>query len=271
MKFRQIAFVICLALLLLSCIKEEREKCPTYLTIDLSGTPAEVDSLYLILQYEDGQYFRDTIRKENLTADYEIAVPRGSATIAAYGNISRMIYDHGYITPHGSPSDNIYTYFSEGEYLSDLSSDTITVTKNSMAIHAKVLGAVMASEGLKAEFIGSNTGYSIYGELTDGEFYHSPESSHIPTDAEDYYLFLSRVTRHASDSQLLLRLSTRYPGMERPTTLLEISIPEKLAQGGISFSDHILQDLYLTIDHSRSTITISVDDFDSMEHVEVEF
>ena len=267
MKFRQIAFVICLALLLLSCIKEERDKCPTYLTIDLSGTPTAVDSLYLILQYEDGQYFRDTIRKESFTADYEIAVPRGSATIAVYGNISRMIYDHGYITPHGSPSDNIYTYFSEGEYLSDLSSDTITVTKNSMAI----LGAVRASEGLKAEFIGSNTGYSIYGELTEGEFYHSPESSHIPTDAEDYYLFLSRVTRHTPDSQLLLRLSTRYPGMETETTLLEISIPEKLAQGGISLSDPILQDLYLTIDHSRSTITISVDDFDSMEHVEVEF
>lgn len=269
MKLYQI--VLLLTLLLSSCIKEDRSECPSYLTIDLSGTPDKVDSLYLILQYKNGQIFKDTIHNGDFRNDYEIAVPRGSATIAAYGNISMMKYDNGYIVPYGYPADNVYTFFSEAEYLSDLSRDTITVAKNYMAIHVKVLGMVRASKGLTAEFIGSYTGYSIYGELISGEFYHAPESSHLPTETEDYYVFYTRVPRHSPNSSLLLRLSTQYTNIETPDTLLEMSIQDKLLQAGISFSDPILQDLYLTIDHSHSTITISVDNFDSMDHVEVDF
>ena len=83
MKYLQIAFVFCAALLLSSCILEERGSCPSYLTLDLSSTPDGVDSLYLILQYNDGTLFRDTILKEDFTSNYEIAVPRGSAAVAA--------------------------------------------------------------------------------------------------------------------------------------------------------------------------------------------
>lgn len=271
MKYLQIAFVFCAALLLSSCILEERGSCPSYLTLDLSSTPDGVDSLYLILQYNDGTLFRDTILKEDFTSNYEIAVPRGSAAVAAYGNISGMVYENGYVTGKGSPADNIYTYFSKGEYETDLSSDTISVTKNNMAIHIKVLGRTKASEGLVMEIFGTCIGYSNSGEIIQGEFYHSPEALHIPTEVEDFYSFFTRVTRHPSDSPLYMKLSTKYPDSVGMDTLLEISIQEKISQAGLSMSDSHLQDLYLTIDHSRSTISISVDDFNSTNHVEVEF
>lgn len=271
MKHFQIAFVFCAALFLSSCILEERGSCPSYLTLDLSSIPDDVDSLYLILQYNDGTLFRDTLYREELISNHEIAVPRGSAAVAAYGNISGMVYNHGYITTKGSPADNIYTHFSRGEYLTDLSKDTISVTKNNMAIHIKVLGSVKASEGLHVEILGTCTGYSDTGEIVNGEFYHTPENLHIPTEQEDFYSFLTRVTRHPSGSSLILRLSTQYPDKAGSDTLLEMSIHEKMAQAGISMSDPHLQDLYLTIDHSRSAISISVDDFNSENHVEVEF
>ncbi len=271
MKYFQIAFVFCAALFLSSCILEERGSCPSYLTLDLSSTPDDVDSLYLILKYNDGRLFRDTLYKEEMISNYEIAVPRGSAALAAYGNITNMVYDNGYITSKGLPADNIYTYFSKVEYLTDLSSDTITVSKSSMAIHIKVLGSVKASEGLLAEILGSCTGYNNSGETVQGDFYHTPETLHIPTKEEEFYNFLTRVTRHPSDSPLILRLSTMHQDSPEWVALLEISIQEKLEQAGISMSDPDLQDLYLTIDHSRSAISISVDDFDSANHVEVKF
>jgi hypothetical protein len=271
MKHFQIAFVFCAALLLSSCILEERGSCPSYLTLDLSSTPDEVETLYLILQYNDGRIFRDTLYKEELISRHDVAVPRGSASVAAYGNISKMVYDNGYITTRGYPADNIYTYFSKGEYLTDLSSDTISVTKSNMAIHIKVLGSVKASEGLDVEISGTCIGYSDSGEIVQGEFYHTPENLHTPTGEEDFYYFLTRVTRHPSGSPLALRLSTQYPNSAERDTLLEISIHEKMGQAGFSMSDPHLQDLYLTIDQSRSSISISVDDFDSANHVEVEF
>jgi hypothetical protein len=270
MKIHQIA-LLSLVFLLTCCIKEVRDHCPCYLTLDLSGTPEEVDSLYLILQYPHGELFRDTIYREEFISDYEIAVPRGEATVAAYGNISSMIYDNGYIIPYGEEADNVYTCFASGAYISDLGRDTITVTKNFIRTHIKVLTEVKSSFGLWLEVWGSNIGYSLDGKLVKGKFYHAPECRHTPSPSEDYYLFSSRIPRHHGDAPLYVTLLTQYQGTDEKFKLLEISLMDKLHQAGISMNDPILQDLYFTIDHSRSTISISVDDFDSMDHVEVEF
>lgn len=254
-----------LALLLSSCIYEERGKCPTYLTLDLSETPDEVDCLYLVLEYEDGITFRDTIQREDFLPDYEIAVPRGTAQLATYGNISNMTYDNGYITPTGYPADNIYTYFSKGDLSSDLSKEKITLTKNYIAIHTKVLGQSRASESLRLTVDGNCIGYSNTGEIISGMFSHTPDCLHTPTREEDYYLFVSRVTRIKEGGSLSLSI------FADSLPLLEISLLKKLEEAGIDMADNTLQDLYLTIDYSRSTITISVDNFNSTDKVDITF
>lgn len=259
------------ALLLSSCILEERGYCPTYLTLDLTETPSEVDSLYLILQYRGGYTFKDTVYRGEFDQEYEIAVPRGAATLAAYGNISNMLYDDGYITTNGNPADDIYTFFTSVEYDDDLSRGKINLTKNNIGLTLKVLGEVKGSEGLIMEIKGDNIGYSNSGELVEGNFQHHPENIHIPTSEEDYYLFQSRITRQNEGGEILIRLYTQYPHSTESVRIVELSLTEKLREAGIEMANGELKDINITIDYSRSAITISVDNFENMEDIELIF
>lgn len=259
------------ALFLSSCILEERGNCPTYLTLDLTETPTEVNSLYLILQYRDGYTFKDTVYQEEFGREYEAAVPRGAATLAAYGNISNMLYDDGYVTAEGDPADDIYTYFTSVDYNGDLSTGKVNLSKNNIGFTFKVLGEVKGSEGLLLEITGENIGYTNTGELVEGPFLHHPESTHNPTPDEDYYLFRSRITRQNGEGAVLLKLYTRYPPSKEMVQILEISLTEKLREAGIDMADGELKDINITVDYSKSTITISVDNFENMDDIELIF
>ncbi len=269
MKYRII--ILLLSLCFLSCVKENRSMCPTYLTLDLSGTPAEVETLYLILEYDDGRVFRDTIDKEGFIPNYEIAVPRGNATVAAYGNIEVMEYQGGYVIPFGRQCDNIYTSFSRGGYDSDLSYDTIAVMKNNIGLHIKVLGESRTSDVLLAELSATSIGYTNTGDLVSGKYHYVPECIHKPSPQEDYYIFYGRTPRIAGDISLSLSAYGNNGGVMMPVNLFSISILEAIAQAGVSMSDEVLQDVYLTINFSKNLFSISVEDFDSHNHVDVEF
>ena len=63
-------FLTCTALALLmcgvqSCIWEDREQCPSFLSLDFSGTPEEVERIYLVLTHQDGWTCRDTLLRED--------------------------------------------------------------------------------------------------------------------------------------------------------------------------------------------------------------
>lgn len=245
--------------------------CPTYLTLDLSGTPAEVETLYLVLEYDDGRVFRDTIDKEGFIPNYEIAVPRGIVTVAAYGNIEVMEYQGGYVIPYGQQCDNIYTSFTREEYDSDLSYDTISVMKNNIGLHIKVLGQSRTSDVLLAELSATSVGYTNAGDLVEGRYHYVPECIHKPTPPEDYYVFFARTPRVAGDISLSLSAYGNNGGVMTPVNLFSISLLETIAQAGVSMNDQTLNDVYLTIDFSQNLFSISVEDFDSHNHVDVEF
>ncbi len=264
-----IAFLI---LILTSCIFEDRDKCPAYMSLDLSDTPNEVDSLYMVLEYQDGTTYIETIRKENFKEEYEIAIPRGDGHLAVYGNMDTSLYDNGYIIPSGYPSDNIFTHFSQVDYRRDLINEKISVTKNNLGVIVKILGKSRDSCKIHIEIEGDKIGYSNDGRAVDGIFLHRPANCHEPTNEEDYYLFASRVPRHNIDSHLILKIYATGPAEPNKTKLIyETSIMDKLSDAGISMNDASLKDIYITVDQSLPSISIGIDQFDDMGHIDLKF
>jgi hypothetical protein len=53
--------------------------------------------------------------------------------------------------------------------------------------------------------------------------------------------------------------------------IYETSIMEKLSAAGISMNDPSLKDICITVDQAVPSITIGIDQYEDMEHTELEF
>jgi hypothetical protein len=262
------AVAIVALLLPISCIHEQRGGCPTYMTLDLSSIPESVENLHMILEYEGRGIYADTIYREEFGGVYERAVPKGSANMAIFGNISNMRYEEGYVTLPGLPLDDIYTYFTKIEIRDDLMNERITLLKNHIGVHIRICEPSEADDsGINMEIMGSTVGYDNEGTPVNGEFYHSPLPNHIPTEDEGYYIFETRLPRLTPEDDFSLKISSASDGV----TVALIPILEKIAQSGYDLTSSELEDLYIEIDISRSAIKISAEGFNSIFHVETTF
>lgn len=253
--------------LLSSCIMEERDGCPSYLSIDFSGTPEEVKSIILLLRYEDGFCIMDTVLREDYANPYEIPVRRGTPFVSAFGNVDKMVFDDGFSIIRGEESDKIYTDFRKGCYNGDLSHDTIKLGKSYIGLYIRVMNPAEASCSVEITTECSSIGYSYSGEILEGIFRHTPEPHHIPTAEEGYYEFLSRIVRQ-KNGDAVLRIKSVQNGAEEE--ILEIPLSEKLKAAGMDMGSKDLQDIFITINYSRSSMKISVDDWERTEHIEIE-
>lgn len=250
-----------------SCIWEERDGCPTYLSIDFSQTPEEVKSIILMLRYEDGYSIIDTIPKKDYMSMYEIPVKRGSPYLSAYGNIEKMVFDDGFTVVTGEESDDIYTDFRKNTYDRDLSNDTIILKKNNIGLYIRVLTAADSSYSVEITTECSGIGYSYSGEIIEGKFCHTPVPSHYPSDTEEYYEFRSRIVRQKNADAMI---TIRSVSEDNTREILEIPLSDKLDAAGMDLCDNELKDLYITINHSLTSMMVSVEEWNREEHIEIE-
>ena len=262
-QIKAIAVIILVMSLNPGCIHEDRSNCPTYLTLDFSDTPEDVSYIHLFIRSEDGKVFRDTIVRSEFADLYEVSFKRGQTDIAAFSDIDRMVYDNGYRIAEGDDADNLYTCFTTSVYRSDLSSDKITVLKNNIGLYIRVMGH--ASDNLYIVVESSSIGYDLHGNILDGNFEHRPEALHTPNDEEAYFEFFSRITRQKDESLTLTVYTTS------GATVAVIRLFPLLVEAGIDMNDESLEDLYLTVDHTLSSLIVSPDGWDSTEHTEILF
>ena len=245
------------------CIIEDRSNCPTYLTLDFSDTPEEVSDIHLFIISEDGRMFKDTIDRSQFTDLYEVSFKRGKTDIATFGNVDRMVYSNGYSIAEGDDADNLYTCFITSAYRNDLSYEKISVLKNNIGLHIRVMG--YASDSLQIMVTSSSIGYDLHGNIMDGDFTHRPEAVHTPTDDEAYFEFFSRVTRQKDEALTLTVYAVS------GTTVIVLPLFSLLVEAGIDMSDESLEDLYLTVDCALSSLTVSPEGWDSTEHTDILF
>lgn len=240
--------LIFLTCVMKSCIFEDRSNCPACLFLDFSGTPEEVSSINLFLMQDNGTVRTDTVFMEEFGEPYEVFVRKGAVSIAAFGNIEEMTFSDGYITAPGNDADNLYTCFMQASYNGDLYYDTVRVTKNNIGLHIRIKGSV--SDMLSAIIESSSIGYGLHGEILEGEFRFIPETVSLPSDKDESYLFFARITRQKKkDLQLHL--------LSGDKTIASVPLSECLTEAGIDMDAPVLKDLYLNLDISALTLTVS--------------
>ena len=250
-----------------SCILEDRENCPTYLSIDFSDTPDEVESICLILRHESGWMFRDTVHGSESGSIYEIPVKKGLMTVAVFGNVRQMEYNEGYSVTTGNEADSLYTCFFTAEYTGELSSDTISVRKDFIGLHLKIMGRENTAGKVSVAVESSSVGYDLNGNVIRGTYRHTPELIESPDSISGHYQYVSRITRQGDDS-LLLRITVQEEG--RKAEELSVNLHEYLSGLELESEDDGLRDLYLTVDLSRSTMTVSPIGWEYTDKIEIE-
>lgn len=264
MKYSVIFTALVLALCgLQSCIWEDRKACPACLTLDFSSVPENVERIYLVVKHRDGWTHMDTLRRQDFGTPYEAAVKKGGISVAAFGNIDRMQYDNGYTVPPGEQADSIYTCFLHEEYTSDLEYDTVTMHKNFIGLHIRVLKEALPGDSIRLSITSPSIGYNIGGEIAEGKFAHTPERIPETPENSGYFQYISRITRQ-KDSSLSLEISAvegDYTG-----TITEIGLSRHLEEAGIDMNAEELGDLYMTVDFSRSTISVSPEDWGNINN-----
>lgn len=250
-----------------SCILENRTDCPTYLTLEFPSVPEEVGLIHLVLEHEDGTVYHDTVYREDYASGCELPVRKGRLSIAAFGNPSGMFYDRGYTVPEGSQADSMYTCFLTAEYRSDLSRDTVTMLRNYIGLHIRVLGDAVEEDSIHICVESASVGYNLHGDIITGRFRHTPAPVHIPDDGALYYEFLSRITRQDGYGLYLSVLASR-DSSDR--LLVRTGLSSHLRQAGIGMEDAEMEDLYVTVDFSEASIKVSPVDWNYYEHVEIE-
>lgn len=246
-----------------ACIMEDRSNCPAYLTLDFSDTPEEVSEIHLLLEDLSGNLFRDTLSKNEFKTLYEIPVRRGDIHIAAFGNVDRMVFDHGYRVQENEDADSLYTCFMDKACDGDLSFAYIQVLKNYIGLHIRVIGEHSDSLGIIVE--SSSAGYDLSGNILDGTFRHCPTAIHLPSGANSYFDFFSKITRQ-KDSNLFLTVRKT-----SGKTLVSINLFPYLKEAGIDMNDESLKDLYITLDIALSCISLSPEGWNSTDHTEILF
>lgn len=251
-----------------SCIFEDREHCPVYLTLDFSGVPEEVGNVLLFLEHEDGYLYRDTVYSRDFRSTYEIPVQKGRYHVAAFGNISEMVFDGGYCVTPGRQADSLYTCFHTASYTGDLAADTINMAKDHIGLHIRVLGRAEDPDSIFVRIESSSVGYSLYGDIIGGTYIHVPEAAHIAEDDAGYYEFSSRILRQ-KEEDLTLEICAVDNGAD--TTLTAIPLAARLQEAGIAMDSVNLEDVYLTIDYAHYSMTVSPVDWYDNGQVEIEF
>lgn len=240
--------VILLTCAMKSCIFEDRSDCPACLFLDFSGTPEEVSCINLFLMQENGTVRTDTVFREEFGNSYKISVRKGTVGIAAFGNVEEMIFSDGYITAPGNDADNLYTCFMQAPYGGDFNYDTVRVTKNNIGLHIRVKGKT--SDRLSVLVESSSVGYGLDGGIIEGEFRHFPDTVSLPSGKDSHYGFFARVTRQ-KNADLMLHL------LSGGNVLTSVSLSECLTEAGIDMNAPVLEDLYLNLDISALTLTVS--------------
>ncbi len=262
-KIAIVGIVILIAYISKSCILEDRENCPAYLSLDFMNPHSDVKSVYLILSYENGLKIRDTLSREELS-DYEIPVRRGTFSIAAFANIENMLYEDGYIVNIGGEADSVYTGFGDICCDGDLCVGTVLLERNFISLHIRMLGYAEDYDSVYVSVHSSAVGYDLKGNVISGNFRHTPDALIVPDSTLSHYEYLSRLVRQTG-GDLSIRIFVVREGVEECIKI--VSLPDIFAGDGVYAGE---EEVYVVIDFSKSTISISMEDWDCMDYVEID-
>ncbi len=247
MKAAKITTILLTTLLLSSCIKENRENCPSWLILDLTEIDTTlVENLALFIVSEENKICNEIyLEKENIKDHIELEVEKRSYSIFGWGNISEKsilnTQEQSIEITAGKDADPLYFHKSHIKTTGEKHREKIFPDKNYINIQIFLEGNIKNED--REIFLESETaGYLLNGEKIDRKI-------EIPAPYQEFCS--ANIIRQFDYKNLNLLIINDYEGFRIPIGELIMKdppagFPEKLS------------DITLRIDFSESRITIKI-------------
>ncbi len=243
-----------------SCsVKEYRDDCPCYLSLDLRRAFDDIVSApeeLMISVYSPENCYRETFTPGSCPDSIEIRVPRGEVTVSALTvRNSRSVKDRSLLISYGDQADSIYAFSAVVDTGGEQAREKVDLHKQYSTVYLKFLWPEEGDSpsGIpKLKVKGSTNGLSIdVLAPSRGAFcLELPEQ-----DLMSPHRF--RIPRQ-SDKSLALEIYDRGSGK----LIDSIALGDHIDGTGYDWNAVDLKDIYIEIDYTKTDAVITVKEWD---------
>ena len=258
-------WALCAALILSCTVKEDREECPCFLTIDLGEVEsaslmgAGVDSLAVAVGAEGDFYVREAFHLRDNVQEYTVAVPKARTDVLVACAAGRFVHDAGGIhIPEGSECPVLYMY--AGSFVADAGEmrHTVSLHRNYCVLNVKMKTSFNAqARPYRVTIEGNVSGCLMDGSPEEGPFTFFSSSSGGPCHL--------RIPRQKDGS---LRLVLDFPDSGE---VRSFPVGEYILESGYDWNAPDLEDIDVEMDFSRSSLTFSISKWKKTLSYEITF
>lgn len=240
--------LLAVTLLAAACpVKEDRDLCPCFLTLDFTSVDSvTVTSVGLLVTAQDGFALSDTLDMVS-TGRYLAEVPRDVIHVRAWSGTGALASEEGLIIPSGQDCPLVYMHDSDVKTRQETVCETIIMRKN----HCRL---TICADGDEFPFDmtvkGNVCGYDAYGMPLSGNFDYRLR----PEDTGDCSVVLPRQT----DASLLLYIDGGGDDVKC------FALGEYIVASGYDWNSPDLEDISVTMDFAMMEVRLIIDGWESV-------
>lgn len=257
-----------------SCrVFEDRDVCPSYLTVDLKDVDKSIRELQMWLFNEVGEMiYKDTIFRRDYSAPYIVEVPRfGKVQCLLWGNIrggSELVEKYSLGTTilkqDGMPADSLF--FCK-ELISTRSEDSylkVRPHKEFATVDVYLQGWVGVDFDVEMVLLCAKGGFYV-----DGGFSGSRVHTNMKLcDMGNYYTkYTGRILRQPDTENILLSLLIRKREIDgtlgKVLVNRDIPIGKYLEENGYDMRSANMSDIRMEVDYSYNQFVIKAEDWEA--------
>ena len=271
--FNCFLFVAAMALIAGCRVFEERDRCPSYLAVDMKGVDKSIREWQMWLFDEGGRMiYKDTIYRREYNSPYIVEVPRfGKVQCLLWGNIrngTELVENYSLGTTilkhNGVSADSLYfckeviSTDSEDSYLK------VRPHKEFATVDVYLQGWVGIDFEVEMVLLCAKGGFYVDGKFSGGEVYTNMELY----DLGNYYTrYTGRILRQPDTENILLSLMIRKREIDGTLgeVLIDKDIPigKYLEENGYDILGPNVSDIRMDVDYSYNQLVIKAEDWEA--------
>ena len=228
-------------------IKEDRTGCPCRLVVDMSGVSmASDDSLELMIASDSSWIYSCKVDHASLQENFVVEIPRVPLRLMAWCGGEGMVSRDGLTIPLGRSCPKVHTHLSEIDADAEVVHDTLLMRKNHCVVSVNF--RYDAGEDVRLTVSGNVCGYDRYACPIEGEF-------------------LAEAVRASEDGLPQVVLPRQCGGklslnVDMGGNVKTFPLSEYIDATGYDWTAPDLEDLMITIDMVRTTVSLVVSGWD---------
>lgn len=241
-----------------SCtVKEDREPCPCWLDIDISGCAEHTRDVY-VSAWRGDNIFSDRVSVADYPDVYERTVEKGTVTTSAFcGLLRSTVSGRRIIIPEGCQSDRIRAHAALVDCSGESARDSVELYRQYATVHLSMKRQDGDRYPYSIEIRGDVCGLD-YVSLTpvEGDFRFRPEA-----DADGTWIF--RLPRQETDGWIGLAI------LHNGEQVDLLPLNEWIDRSGYSWLDRDLKDIYVGVDYALGKVSVSIQGWETGEFIDM--